>query len=499
MVHPSTKKFIYIVLAVYLLLSLLMFDPKLFTGGDNAIYMILAESISQGRGYRDLYLPNELPHTQYPFGFPLLLAPFVLFFGMNVVILKFVVVLSGLAALYFMIKICESLFKERIFILIASYVSIPIMINYNHWILSEMPFVCFSLAAIYLLMKAHDNREYLYYVGFVCGIYAVFIRTAGIGLVLGIIIWLLLRKRYKQFIIFVCMFVVIFVPWQLRSAGVERGGGYIEQLLAKDPYEMDLGRIGVLDLAKRLARNFVYYTFTILPSALLPTLKARFLEIATGLVLAALTVIGFATRIRRRTFLEIYFVISIVLLLAWPDVWSSDRFLLPVLPIFIIYMYHGVMWLKDKIRFEYLVEVFAGMIIVLNTVDIIPAVRQSLAVNMAYVNGDRYAGYTTDWRRLFEIVEWTKTHVPQGSVIMARKPEFVYLVGRHKSLIYPFTADHWRVQEVIERCDYIILDSCYWTTRQYLLPVLMDNPEEYTIIRKTEKPEFYLVKIGVDS
>lgn len=476
-----------------------MFDPKLFTGGDNAIYMILAESISHGKGYRDLYLPDELPHTQYPFGFPLLLAPFVLFFGMNAVILKFVVVVSGLAALYFMIKICESLFKEKVFFLIAAYVSIPIMINYNHWILSEMPFICFSLAAIYLLMKAPDNREYLYYVGFVCGIYAVFIRTAGIGLVLGIIIWLLLRKRYKQFIIFVGMFVVIFVPWQLRSAGVERGGGYIEQLLAKNPYQMDLGRIGVADLVKRMVRNFTYYTFTILPSTLLPALKARFLEITAGTLLAVLTIVGFAIRVRRRTFLEIYFVVSVVLLLAWPDVWSSDRFLLPVLPIVMIYMYHGVAWLKDKVKFGYLVEVFAGIIIVLNTIDIIPAVRQSVALNMAYVKGDDYAGYSSDWRRLFEIIELTKTHVPQGSVIMARKPEFVYLLGRHKSLIYPFTKDHWQVQEAIDRCDYIILDSCYWTTRQYLLPVLIENPDRYTIIRKTEKPEFYLVKIGVDS
>lgn len=501
MMHPSTKKFIYIVLAVYLLLSLLMFDPKLFTGGDNAVYLILAESISRGKGYRDLYLPDELPHAQYPFGFPLLLAPFVLLFGTNVVILKFIVVLSGLVALYFMIKICELLFKERGFFLIASYVSIPIMITYNHWILSEMPFVCLSLAAVFLLMKAQEDREYLYYVGFLCGIYAVFIRTAGMGLVLGIIIWLLLKKRYKQSIIFVGMCVVLFVPWQLRNAGVERGGGYLEQLLAKNPYQMELGRIGVPDLVKRMLRNFTYYTFTILPSALLPELKARFLQITAGVLFAVLTITGFAIRVKRRTFLEIYFVLSIIVLLAWPDVWSSDRFLLPVLPIFIIYIYGGVTWLKDKIKFGYLVEVFAAIIIVLNVINIIPTVRQSLALNTAYVKGDAYAGYSPDWRRYFEIVEWSETHIPSGNVIMARKPEFVYLLSGHKSIIYPFTTDHTQVQEAIDGCDYIILDNFYWTatTRRYLLPVLVENPEKYTIIRKTEKPEFYLLKIGVDS
>jgi hypothetical protein len=500
-VPPRRNVFILIIIGVYLFLSLLMFDPKLFTGGDNAVYVILAESISRGKGYKDLYLPDPQPHTQYPFGFPLLLAPFVLIFGVNVILLKFVVLLSGVGALYFMIKICESLFKNKLYLLIASYVSLPIMITYNHWILSEMPFACFSLAAVYLLMKAERSAEHFYYFAFLCSIFAVFIRTAGIALIIGIVLWLVLSKRYKQLVIFLVLFLLLFIPWQMRTAGIEKGGGYIEQLLAKNPYQMELGSISVMDFIRRIWENFTYYAFKILPSTLMPFVKADVILGMTGLLFAVLAIIGFITRIKRCTVFEMYFIFAIIILLAWPKVWSSDRFLLPVLPIFVIYIYGGLFWIEAKLKARYLVEVVAGVIIFFNILGIATIVRQNVAWNVEYIEGDRYAGYSLDWRRYFELVEWARIHVPTDKVIMARKPEFVYLLSRHKSFIYPFTTDREQVREAIKKCDYIILDNFYWTatSSNYLLPVLRETPEKYRIMKKTAGPEFYLLRVATDS
>ena len=63
-----------IVLFVHLVLSILVFDPRLHLGGDNAHYISLARSILSGKGYKAIYSPGEPPHTQYPFGYPVLLA-----------------------------------------------------------------------------------------------------------------------------------------------------------------------------------------------------------------------------------------------------------------------------------------------------------------------------------------------------------------------------------------------------------------------------------------
>lgn len=478
-----------------------MFDPTLFTGGDNVVYVILAESISSGKGYKDLYLPDEPPNTQYPFGFPLILVPFVLIFGTNIVILKLVVLLTGLGALYFMVKICEELFKDKLYLLIASYISIPIMITYNHWILSEMPFIFLSLAAVFLLMKSEKDGKILDYLAFLCSIYAFFIRTAGIALIIGIVLWLLLKKRYRQLLIFITLFLVIFVPWQIRTAGVERGGGYIEQLLAKNPYQMEQGRINILDFLERIWENILYYALTGLPSSLLPLIRAGILRIIAGVLFTILIIIGFITRIKRYAVFDVYFVFAIIVLLAWPHVWSSDRFLMTILPLLVIYIFSALLWMVSKVKVKYVIEAFAALIICLNIVRMTTIVRYSTTYNIAYLKGDRLAGYNLDWRRYFELIDWIRRRTPPGSIIMARKPEFVYLLSRRKSFIYPFTTDHKEIRQSIEECDYIILDNFTWTmtTVFYLLPVLEEDPDKYLIMKRTEPPEFYLLKVMTDS
>jgi hypothetical protein len=478
-----------------------MFDPKLFTGGDNAVYVILAQSICSGKGYKDLYLPGEPPHSQYPFGFPLMLAPFVLIFGANIIILKLVVLLTGLGALYFMVKICDELFKDKLYFLIASYVSIPIMITYNHWILTEMPFVFLSLAAVYLLMKSDSDRQVYGYLAFLCSIYAFLIRTAGIALIIGIILWLLLKKRYRQLVIFVLLFLVAFIPWQIRTAGAERGGGYVEQLLAKNPYQMELGRIDALGFLIRIWDNILYYAFTVLPSSLLPVLRAEMLRIIAGALFTILIIIGFVTRIKRYAVFDVYFVFAVIVLLAWPKVWSSERFLMTIIPILIIYIYSALSWVSSKINLKFIVETFAGLIICLNIYGIVPVVRLATTYNAAYLKGDRLAGYNLDWRRYFELIDWVRRKTPSGSVIMARKPEFVYILSGRKSFIYPFTSDHEQIRQSLSGCDYIILDNFTWTvtTLYYLFPVLEEEPEKYIIVKRTESPEFYLLKVVTDS
>ena len=495
------KRFILIILGVYLALSLLMFDPKLFTGGDNVVYAILAESISSGKGYKDLYLPGEPPHTQYPFGFPLMLAPFVLIFGTNILILKLVVLLTGIGALFFMVKICEELFRDKFYLLVASYLSIPIMITYNHWILSEMPFVFLSLAVVYLLMKSEGNRGIYSYLAFLCSIYAVFIRTAGIALIIGIIFWLLLKKRYKELLIFVVMFLAVFVPWQIRNANVARGGGYVEQLLAKNPYQMELGRINAIDFLERIGKNILYYAFTVLPSSLLPLIRAEALRAIVGAIFTILAAVGFITRVRRYAVFDVYFVFAVSVLLAWPTVWSSDRFLMIILPLFFIYVYSGLLWLVNRVRVKYVIEGFAGLIICLNVIGMVEIVQPATKYNIAYLKGDRFAGYNPDWRRYFEIVSWIRRRTPAGSVIMARKPEFVYFLSGRRSFIYPFTTDHAQIREAIAGCDYIIFDNFTWTitTVYYLFPVLEEEPEKYRIIKRTESPEFYLLQVLTES
>jgi len=493
----SEHKFLLLFTIIYLILSFLLFDPKLFTGGDNAVYIILAESITGGKGYKNLHLPDEPPHTQYPFGFPLLLSLPMLLFGPNIIILKLIVLLTSIGALFFMYKLCESFFKERVDLIMAFYVSIPTLITFNHWILSEMPFLCFSLGALYFFMKAKPGKEYLYFISFFFATYAFLIRTAGISLIIAMMLFLILKKQYKYFAIFLFIFLVVFLPWQIRNVSIAPEGGYLEQLLMKKPYLIESGRVGPRDLAIRGWNNFVFYTFLLLPLTLLTSIRSPWILGAIGVIFVVLTIIGFIERRRRISIVEYYFLFGILLLLVWPDIWATERFLLPILPIFMIYIYIGLFQLGRKIKFKYSVHLITGIFVLLNLLSIFSQARNTVVNNHAYLKGDAYAGYRRDWRNYFDVIEWIKENVPEEKIVMARKPEFVYLLSRHKSLTCPFSIDQNKVKDAFMQSDYIILDNFIWTeaSKNYLAPVIQKEFGNIEFVYITQKPRFYVVKV----
>ena len=141
-------------LLAYVVISLLVFDPKLHTGGDESIYIILAESLVSGEGYRNLQLIGKPLHRKYPPGLPLLLAPIVGVFGRDVVILKLFIVLTGVVGYAFFIKITERIaapFWGELALI--AYLLTPVITHYGTYVLSEVPFTTLVMGSIWLLLK----------------------------------------------------------------------------------------------------------------------------------------------------------------------------------------------------------------------------------------------------------------------------------------------------------------------------------------------------------
>ncbi|MGB9722044.1 MAG: glycosyltransferase family 39 protein, partial [bacterium] len=447
---------------------------------------------------KNIYLPEQPPHTQYPPGFPLLLSIPILLFGKNIILLKLLIFLTGLGSLLFFYLIIKETSGQYRTIFLLFYLSIPIFVVYNHWILSEIPFLFFSLGALYFLLKFCSKRQFSYFlIATFFAIYAFFIRTAGISLILGFALFFILKKEYKYLIIFLALFLIFFIPWEMRNAGIPDNTGYLKQLLANNPYQMELGTIGFSDFILRIWDNFFLYGFTILPSTLLPVLNSKFLFSFSGLIFILFLIIGFVIRLKNFSILETYLIFGIGVLLAWPKVWSSDRFLLPLIPLILIYIFFALIWIQDKLRIKNFVFVISGFLIILNVISIIPQAKTTLSQNFDYMKGNRYAGYTIDWRRYFEMIEYIRKNIPEDKIIMARKPEFVYLLSNHKSFCYPFTTNKNEVKEKIKRADYILLDNFRWTgtTMRYLLPVVQDYVEGFETIYKTSYPEFFLLRV----
>ncbi len=485
-------------LAVSALLSALLFDPKLHTGGDNAVYLILARAIATGRGYVNLHLPGTPPHTDYPPGFPALLALEQMSFGPSPVAAKLVVVLFGLAALVFIWLLFERLLGRQAHPAAWFVLSIPAVITYNHWILTEIPFLAVSTAALYFLHRSESRPARTLLPGLGLALAALTLRAAGIALVLAVLLVFLVRRRWLALAGFGLTSAALVGLWLGRTGLAGDGSLYLNQLLARDPYVAEFGRVGVWDLALRASRNFLHYAFTVLPGTILPLASARPVSFVVGAALALLTVLGAALHRQRPGAVEAFAGCAGLMLVFWPEVWSDERLLVPFLPLVVVFIARGLTGIEQRLRRPHLATFVLFGFVALNAVTLGHQAVRSVRDNLAYRHGDRLAGYSPDWRRYFECIAWLESNTSPDAVVLARKPEFVYLLSGRQAFCYPFTNDRTRVRQAILAADYILFDNFRWTetARHFLNPVLADDPHLFRFVHQTDFPQFFILMVN---
>jgi len=490
-------KFLLVFSLIYLLLSVLTFDVHLFTGGDNVVYVVLAESIVSGQGYRNIHVAGEPEHAKFPIGFPLILSLLMVFFGRSFIVFKLFVLFTGLVSVYFMYKISECMLGRHAYRLMFAYITIPLLLEFNHWVLTEIPFLSLSLIAVYCVIQAEKGVKYMYYVAFIAVLFAFLMRTAGISLVVALLVFLLIKKKFSYVGIFLVLFLAAAIPWFLRSTRISEHGIYVEQFLLRNPYWLESGRIGVGDLFIRIWNNLINYVLVDMPETMLVLFRSAWAYGIVGFLFTVAALIGFVRRMKHMPFIALYSVFGLAIVLCWPHVWISARFLIPLLPFFIIYWYEGLLWFENAVRFRNLAFIIVIVIVVLNVAALVMRIEPAINGTIKHLKGEQYAGYPSDWRNYFEIIEWIDENIPDSAIVMARKPEYVYVISQNKTIGYPYTDDRAEIQRLVEHSDYVILDNFKWSIRSkhFLRPVIKEMVEHLEVIYKTDKPVFYLVKV----
>jgi len=505
-INLSDRKIFLILLLVFLVLIILSYDPKLFTGGDNATYLILAKSLLQGSGYRDLFDPGTPPHTQYPPGFPLILIPGLLIFNNHFALVKFIIIglsLGGFALFYLMLK-RKGGNRNWLFPLSILAVS-PIMLEYSHWILSEIPYLFFSLLAVYLferLAVLKRNNIIFFILMAISVAFVYFVRTIGVSLVLACLVFLLYKRRWKELVILAVIVGIFIIPWQIRNSKVAgQAGGYFQQFFAKNPYDPELGNITFPEYLSRVFTNFKLYAFFVVPQILFPVINSVLLLNVLGFACLVLLVIGFIIIIKRKTLgtWELYLLFFTGITLSWPQVWSGDRFLIPMIPFLLYYIFIGLRYFCNWIKLKNLATVIVVLMIILALTDSAKKIPTNLSNLSAYLKGDKYAGYSTDWQRYFETLTWIEENTEKDAIVVSRKPQFTYLLGQRKSFLFQLSNDPKRVIDDFyqKKANYLLYDSFYWTgtTRKYVGPVLQTYPDKFELVYKSPPPEMYVFKI----
>jgi len=170
---------------------------------DFAMYIHHAQNIVEGRPYaqtRYLFTPTALVGPRmYPPVFPLLLAPVVRFFGVNLIPMKFEQVIFFVLALVFICLYWRRELGGKYTLALAAILGFsPHFWAAKDNVLSDLPFLLFFYVAAILVQRTPRDGPTQWRWAILTGIalyLAIGTRTAGIALLAGLVLYDLLKYR----------------------------------------------------------------------------------------------------------------------------------------------------------------------------------------------------------------------------------------------------------------------------------------------------------------
>jgi hypothetical protein len=163
-----------------------------------------------------------------------------------------------------------------------------------------------------------------------------------------------------------------------------------------------------------------------------PILKKLFFYLS--LVVFVFASFGFSLIIFKNkiSFLDLYFVAHIVLILILPA-FQGARFLMPVFPIYFYYFFVGLKHFEDKIKFD-----------LLKKVSITFFIFSLLMIGGALVykiQGKYKPSNHIDSFEAKDLFSWVKTNVKENEIVIFGKPRVLGFFTKHFSAVYPPTKD----------------------------------------------------------
>ena len=476
-----------VALALSLAIYILRLDKVVGLIVDDAWYVLLAKSLATGQGYTLINSPTPGITPFYAPAFPALLSIFYRLspnFPDNVWLLKSVSIAAmigaGLIAFRYFNRQRALPTYVAFALAFATTIYPPLVFLATSSVMSECVFTLAQLATIFLIEKSVSrdasggviSSAWRYVaIGGALASFAFLTRPAGLGLLLGTIIYLLKEKLPKQALIFAAIVALLIGPWMLYSRShaptpeqrAEQGANIVQpyttqfwQRVAGQPLS---GTITAGDVPERVWNNlseigkydFGAFVFYSLYRPMEPGEPIRVPNEARmiSLFFALLALAGYIAAVRERlTLAEIVTPLAMGVSLLWG--WEQYRLLLPLVPFLLFYLLMGVRLIARLYQ-----KLYAGT----NTrAERIPL----LAVSWLFVVSALYGNYQyiqrkydpvpenrSRWISAFEENEAFIKHiggnVSKDDVIATQNPALVNLYTGHKTVASDDPASRWEV------------------------------------------------------
>ena len=451
----KTYTILFILLLFVLFVNLMTFKNGHDWGGDFSAYIGQAKSLADGTidefVSRDKFLiensTRETGTSLGPWGYPFILFPVYLFFGLNIYAMKVCTYLFFLVSLYLIFLLFQDSLRTLQNLLLVSTIALsPWFFDFKDQVLSDIPFFVFSLLSLILIKrfiitrKMWTNKLASYSLIGVILFFSYSIRSAGLLLLPVLLITQYIESRSSptdkpSFILDKFNYVPYVVFFVLTIA--------INNIL---PGGADSAYFAVF-LQKRISSiipDIIY--LTLLPSKFFPFLFLKFNSygfnynkfslIIYSLIL--LVVIFGMIKTIKKDYIYFLYILFTILVLIFVSQRQGFRLIIPIFPFFLYFLFIGLSRLtisfsvSDKynplnIRADILFGI--GMVLI-SLLYIAQASYQNIAFNKT---GQVIEGpYTTDSIELFRYIE---KNTDKNASVIFKKPRVLSLYADRNSFI----------------------------------------------------------------
>lgn len=476
-----------------------IFDTKIDLNGDNINYYYLAKNLVERGQYAYYYDANQTPHGHFPPGYPWIMALFMQVSD-SVQFLKMAngaFLLGSCLLLFFTLRHFGASLAACFTTVMALVVNATVL-RFATIMMSEIPFVFFSLLALFLLSRGDYEKPFYKNAYFLSGmavvVFASHIRSQGLAILPGILLFLALAKRWAYIPAAFGTYVVGMLPWQLRNQSLGLESEYISALLLNNPYRPALGNITLPELFARIGANAQRYLDKEIPSAFFSNIVPEYKGIdgevqitwsfyAVGIAILLFVCAGLFSVQKNRPLIAGYVLGSAAILLIWPPVWYGNRFLLPLLPFLLFLMVLGIGRVADGLlsRLPYKTT-FAPLLLV-------PLFYLFNAeANSGYRLNAKTSAYAPHYESYFNAARWAKENLPPDAVVACRKTELFYHFSGLHTVSFARTENHRELLQQLKAsgATHAVLDYLGFSdTERYLYPAIKANIKMFRIAHET--------------
>ncbi len=212
--------FIVLLCIVALLFFARWYTPYRAAASDGDAYLMLARSLAEGKGYRDIHLPEEPIATHYPVGWPFLLSFVYRWFGLGYLayrVFMAILYIATAVVLYLLGRQFVSAWPS--FLISYSLTAHVVIAQTTQTTLAEIPF-CLALYGG-LLLYCHGERKSSNAAcigGLACLVFATFLKFYGEIVLPAVFLALLMKRKWKLLAAF-CLLIIIKIGIQFGVQG----------------------------------------------------------------------------------------------------------------------------------------------------------------------------------------------------------------------------------------------------------------------------------------